>query len=247
MSELTIHPPGFFGAMFAVFRKDVRVLFLSPMAYVFLGAVLFLAGLFFYLGIVLTGEASMRSMMGNLAVTLLFCLPMVTMRQLAEETRAGTLELLLTSPVPLGALILGKWLAVLALCAVLLVLTSAYPMVLFAYGDPDPGALFTSYLGLFLCCAAFSAAGLFTSSLTRDQMVGGVGGILVLLPFWLVGQAKTMLPDSVSPYLDRLSLLEHLRSFARGVVDTGDLAWFAGFTFVFLFLTWRSLESRRWR
>ncbi len=246
MSRPVVHPPGFARALLAVLRKDLRVLFLSPLAWVFIGAFLFLAGMFFYVSIVATREASLRAMMGNLSVALLFCLPMVTMRQLAEETRAGTLELVLTAPVPLGALILGKWLATMAMCTVLLALTGVYPAILWMYGNPDVGTLFTSYLGLYACCAAFSAAGLFTSSLTRDQMVAGVGGIILLLPFWLVGSAREMLPQMLQPLADSLSLLEHLRSFARGVIDTGDVAWFVGFTVVFLFATWRSLEARRW-
>ncbi len=239
--------PGFARSAWAVLRKELKIFFLTPMAYVFLAAFLFLGGLFFYLGIVLTGEASLRAMMSNLAVVLLFCLPMVTMRQFAEEMRAGTLELLMTSPVPLGALILGKWGAVLTLCGVLLALTGVYPVVLFVYGDPDPGVLFTSYVGLFACCAAFAAAGLFTSTLTRDPMVAGVGCILLLLPFWLASVGLDMLPPALRPLLERLSFLEHLRGFARGVIDSGDVAWFVAFSAVFLFLTWRSLESRRWR
>jgi ABC-2 type transport system permease protein len=239
--------PGFLGATLAVTRKELRVYFLSPMAYVFLASFLFLGGLFFYLGVALTGEASLRATMSNLAVALIFCLPLVTMRSFAEEQKAGTLELLMTAPVPLGALILGKWLAVLALCGVLVGATGVYAGILALYGDPDPGVLLTSYLGLVVCCAAFSAAGLFTSTLTRDQMVAGVGAILLLLPFWLSSTVSSYLPAWAAPVLDWVSFLEHLRSFARGVLDTGDIAWFCGFTGVFLFLTWRSIESRRWR
>src|SRR5688572_27756607 len=100
-------------ATWAVARHELRLFFLTPMAWVFLAACLFLGGVFFTMGISLTGEASLRAVMSNLAVVLLFCLPMVTMRQFAEETRSGTIELLLTAPVPLGALIAGKWLATL--------------------------------------------------------------------------------------------------------------------------------------
>lgn len=242
-----MNPPGFARSTLAIFKKEMRVFFLSPAAYAFVAVALFLGGIFFYMGIALSGEASLRPMMSNLGVTLIFCLPLVTMRQLAEETRAGTLELLLTSPIPIGALIFGKWLAAMALCAVLLVSTAPYPAILYVLGDPDLGVLFTSYLGLFACCAAFTAAGLFASSLTRDQMVAGVGGVLLVLPFWLVSAIRDVLPEGAQLAADRLSFLAHLRSFAGGVIDTGDIAWFAGFTFVFLFLTWRSLESRRWR
>ena len=247
MSAPVATAPSWVAATLAIARKELRVFFVGPMAYVFLAAFLFLGGLFFYLGIVLTGEASLRAMLSNLAVVLLFCVPMVTMRQLAEEGRAGTLELLLTAPVAPSSLILGKWLATLSLCGVLLALTGVFPAILYVYGSPDTGALATSYLGLFLVCASFGAAGLFTSSLSRDPMVAGVGGVMLLLPFWLASSAVDLAPDLAVPVLERLSFLEHLRSFAKGVVDTGDLAWFAAFIAVFLFLTWRSLESRRWR
>lgn len=243
----TVVVPGFVGSALAITRKELRVLFLSPLAWVFLASFLFLGGVFFHLGLAVSGEASMRPVLGNLAIVLLFCLPLVTMRQLAEETRAGTLELLMTAPVPLGALILGKWLATLILCFALLALTGIYPAILWLYGSPDPGALLTSYLGLALLCAAFSAAGLFMSSVARDQMVAGVGTVLLLLPFWLVDAARDLLPGWLAPVLDRLSMLEHLRGFARGVLDTADLTYFLAFVLLFLFLTWRSLESRRWR
>lgn len=244
---MRVQRPSVVAATCSISRKEIWVLFLSPLAWVFLASFLFLAGVFFYLGIVMSGEASLRSMLANLAVTLLFCLPMVTMRSLALERRAGTLELLLTAPVPLGSLIVGKWLAVMALCVVLLGLTAPFPVVLAQFGDPDPGVLVTSYLGLLACCGAFSAAGLFASSLTRDQMVAGVGAVLLLLPSWLASVARDLVPVDARPLLDRISFVEHLRSFAQGVLDTGDIAWFVGITTLFLFLTWRSLESRRWR
>ena len=239
--------PSLATATLAIFRKELRVFFLSPLAYVFLSTFLFLGGLFFYFGVSVTGEASLRPLMGNLGVVLLFCIPMVTTRQLAEETRVGTVELLFTTPISLGAIILGKWLATVTLCAALLLLTGIYPIILGLYGEPDPGVILTSYLGLLVCCGAFSAAGLFTSSMARDQMVAGVTGILVLLPFWVASAAESMLPEGMAPVLQRLSFLEHMRGFAKGVLDTGDLAWFAVFTAFFLVLTWRSLESRRWR
>lgn len=231
----------------AIFRKEMRVFFVSPLAYAFLCAFLFLAGLFFYLGIALTGEASLRVMLGNLAISLIFVLPMLTMGQLAEEQRGGTLELLMTVPLSLPSLIFGKWMASLSLCLVMLAGTLLFPLILGWYGDPDWGVVFTSYVGLFLCCGAFCAAGLFASSLTSDQVAGGLAGILLLLPFWLMSSAASLVGERWGKILEQLALLPRMRDFNRGIIDTGDLAWFAGFTFVFLFLTFRTLESRRWR
>ena len=109
-------------SIWTLWKKEMRIYFLSPAAYVFLAVFLFLSGLFFYLGVTLTGEASMRVLLGNLAITQIFVLPMLTMRHFAEERRQGTLELLMTAPLPLSALVVGKWLSSLtpraSICAV---------------------------------------------------------------------------------------------------------------------------------
>ncbi len=230
-----------------LWKKELRIYFVSPLAYVFLSAFLFLAGLFFYLGVTLTGEASLRVLLGNLAITQLFVLPMLTMRHFAEERRLGTLELLMTAPVSLGAIVIGKWLASLTLCLLMFLGTLVFPAVLAYYGDPDWGVVFTSYLGLVGVASAFCAAGLFASSLTDDQVAAGLIGIVILLPFWLVGRAEALLPEAWADTVRPLSVLVHLDSFNRGVLDTADLFYFVAFTGVFLFLTFRSLESRRWR
>lgn len=233
--------------LWAMWKKEMRVYAVSPLSYVFSGVFLFLGGLFFYLGVTLTGEASLRVLLGNLAITLLFVLPMLTMRHFAEERRQGTLELLLTSPVPLGSIVLGKWLASMTLTGLLLLATGIFPAILAYFGDPDWGVVLTSYLGLLGVAAAFTAGGIFASSLVDDQVAAGLIGVVILLPFWLVGQAKVLLPESWAEAIEPLSVLAHLDSFNRGVLDSADIAWFVAVTGTFLFLTWRSLESRRWR
>ena len=234
-------------AVWAIFKKELRVYFVSPLAYVFLGVFLLIAGMFFYLGVALTGEASLRVMLGNLAIALIFVLPMLTMRHFAEEQKSGTFELLMTSPISPVSLIVGKWLASLAMCVLMLAGTLLFPAILAYYGDPDWGVIATSYLGLLLVCMAFCAAGLFASSLTNDQVAAGMGGIVLLLPFWMIGSAGALVGDRAQAILDQLALLPHLRGFTKGVVDSADVLYFVAFSFVFLFLTYRTLESRRWR
>ncbi|RME27662.1 MAG: hypothetical protein D6798_04045 [Deltaproteobacteria bacterium] len=232
----------------AIFKKELQIYFVSPLAYVFLGVFLLLAGLFFYMGVTSTGEASLRVMLGNLGISLLFLLPLLTMRHFADELRGGTFELMMTAPVPLWALLLGKWASTLALCAILLAGTGLFPAILAYYGDPDWGVVATSYLGLFLCCGAFVAAGLFSSSLTDEPVAGGMLGVVILLPFWIVGNTSELVDAAWLRELFRqLSFLTHLEPFSKGVIDTAAIAWFLLFTFGFLFLTWRSIESRRWR
>lgn len=235
-------------AAWAIYKKELQIYFVSPLAYVFLGAFLFLAGLFFYLGVSMTGEASLRVMLGNLSITMVFLLPFLTMRHFADEQRRGTFELMMTAPVPLWALLLGKWLATLTLCAVLLAGTALFPLLLAYYGEPDWGVIATSYIGLFLCCSGFVAAGMFSSSLTDEPVAAGLGGVLILLPFWIVGRSAELVQiDWLREAMRKLALLTHLESFTRGVVDTADITWFVLFTSLFMFLTWRSVESRRWR
>jgi ABC-2 type transport system permease protein len=232
----------------AIFKKELRIYFVSPLAYVFLGAFLLLAGLFFYMGISSTGEASLRVMMSNLTMALLFLLPFLTMRHFAEERRQGTFELMMTAPVPLWAMLLGKWAASFALCLLLLAGTLLFPLLLAYYGEPDWGIIATSYLGLLLCCGAFVAAGLFASSLTEEPVAAGISGVLILLPFWIAGTSAEMIENEVvREGLRHLSLTSHLEPFSRGLVDSADVIWFVLFTGTFLFLTWQSVESRRWR
>jgi len=234
-------------AFAAVAHRDLRVAYGSAGAWVFLVAQLVFMGLFVVSSLQTTGEASLRPVLPNVAITLVFCMPLLTMASLAGEDRRGSLELLLTAPVPLSALVLGKWVAVVVQCGVWLVLTLPVVAVLHRFGDPDVGMLLGAYLGLGACCAAFGSVGLFTSSLTRDPMVAGVGAVLVLLPSWLASALATEAPGEVSRYLEAASFVHHLQAAARGTVHGGDVAWFAGVVTLFLFLTWRSLESRRWR
>lgn len=232
----------------AIFKKELQIYFVSPLAYVFLGAFLFLAGLFFYLGVSSTGEASLRVMMGNLTMSLLFLLPFLTMRHFAEEQRRGTLELMMTAPVPLWALLLGKWAASFTLCLVLLAGTFIFPALLAYYGEPDWGIIATSYLGLLLCCGGFVAAGLFSSSLTNEPVAAGISGVLILLPFWIAGNSAEMIEqEALREGLRHLAIGTHLETFSRGLIDSADVLWFVLFTATFLFLTWQSVESRRWR
>jgi ABC-2 type transport system permease protein len=235
-------------AALAIFKKELWVYFVSPLATVFLAAFLFLAGLFFYLGVAMSGEASLRVMMGNLSIALMFLLPMLTMRHFAEEARNGTLELMMTAPVPLWALLVGKWAASVALCGLLLVGTLLFPAILAYYGDPDWGVIATSYLGLSLCCMAFVSAGLFASSLTDEPVAAGLLGVLVLLPLWLAGTVSEMVEsDWARVLLRECAILTHIDGFSKGIVDSADVLWFVLITVGFLFLTWRSVESRRWR
>jgi ABC-2 type transport system permease protein len=249
-----------------VFKKEMRLYFTSPIAWVILTIFLFIAGYFFYAIFAFYTLASMQAAMNpamardlnvsdsvlrplfsNVSVILLLLMPLVTMRLFAEERRSGTIELLLTYPVRDGAVLVGKYLAALALYAVMLALTLTYPALVVYFTRIEWGPLVTGYLGLVLLGATFLAVGLFASSLTENQIVAAIVTFGVLLIFWVIGWSADYVGGAWGRVLTHLSLIEHFDSFAKGLLDTRDVIYYLNFTVVALFLTLRSLEARRWK
>lgn len=186
--------------------------------------------------------------LANVSVLLLLLVPILTMRSFAEERKMGTLELLVTYPVSGGQILAGKFLSVLFLTVVLILPTLAYyPFARQVNADFEFHTLASGYLGLLLVASAFTALGIFISSLTDHQAVSAGIGFAILLFFWIAG----WMADWTSPVLGRffraLSLVEHFRDFTRGVIDTKDIAYFVLFIGFFLFATICSLEIRTWK
>jgi ABC-2 type transport system permease protein len=187
-----------------------------------------------------------RRFMSSLGAVTLFVLPFVTMGSFAEEHRAGTMELLMTSPVSQRTIVIGKFLAATTFFVMLLLLSLGLVSTLFLYGDPYAPSVFVGYLGVFLQGESFLVVGLFLSSLTRSQVVAGIGGLGAALLLWLAG----LLGDPSSAlgiWLNELSLVAHFEDFTKGILDTKHVVFYAGFVFFGLFLTLRSLESLRYR
>jgi ABC-2 type transport system permease protein len=180
-------------------------------------------------------------------VILLLLMPMVTMRLFAEERRSGTIELLLTYPVRDGAVLVGKYLAALALYGVMLVGTVVYAGIIMYFARIDWGPLLTGYVGLLLLGATFIAVGLFVSSLTENQIVAAIATFGTLLAFWIIGWSADSVGGPWGKVLSHLSIIEHFDSFAKGVLDTRDVIYYLNFTILALFLALRSLEARRWK
>ena len=249
-----------------IFKKEMRLYFTSPVAYVVVTIFLLIAGYFFYSIFAFFTLASMQSAMNpamardlnvtdsvmrplfsNVSVILLLLLPLLTMRLFAEERRSGTIELLLTFPVRDGAVLIGKYLAAFALYAIMLGLTVLYPGIVAYFARLETGPVFTGYLGLLLMGAAFIAVGIFTSSLTENQIVAAITTFGTLLIFWILGWSADYAGGAVGRVLQHLSILEHNESFAKGVLDTKDIIYYLNFTILALFLALRSLEARRWK
>lgn len=227
--------------------RELKSYFSSWMAYIVGAGFLAISGFIFYVILLGGREAEMRWSFHNMAVTLLFVAPLLTMRLLAEERRSGTMELLLTSPVTDLQVVAGKFLAAVGLLAVLLGVTAHFPLILVQYGSPDPGPLLSGYLGLLLVGASFMAVGVLASSLTESQVVAGFLSFGALLALWIVGWAADQAGATAGEVLRQLSILNHFDDLAKGVIDTKDLIFYLSFMALCLFGAVRALESRNWR
>ncbi len=246
-------------------RKELGSYFVSPIAYILLLIFGLVVGYFFwfFLGrfVVIGMEMQLRGQMypmsinediirpvlGNISVIALFFIPMITMRLFAEEKRTGTIELLATSPIRDLEIIVGKWLAAMALYTFLLLFTALNFAFLFKYGNPDLKPLLVNYLGLLLQAGAFLAIGTFISTLTKNQIVAGAATFGIILLLWLmswVGEYETATWARVLSYM---SVITHFESFGRGVLDSKDAIFYLTVIFLGLFFTARSMESLRWR
>ena len=235
--------------IWAIAWKETKTYFGSPMAYV-IGAVFVGMTGFFFVDIISVPfpVASVRGFLDR-AVVLIMPLwaPVITMRLLAEEQKLGTLELLMTAPVRDYEIVLGKFLAALFIFLGTLAFTLWFVLLLFFFGNPDPLPLLTAYIGFALYGAAALAIGLLASSLTPNQIVAAVVGFGILLLLTVTQQAADQVGGIASTALNELSITGHVDDFLRGIISTKDLAYYVSVAVFFLFLTMRSVESRRWR
>ncbi|MGH7829348.1 MAG: ABC transporter permease [Candidatus Binatia bacterium] len=248
--------------------KEIRSYFVSPVAYVVLTGFLLLGGWFFFnllfrFSYLLTLYTSIQNpqaaeglnlnehviapLLHNLAVVLVIMVPVITMRAFAEEKRQGTYELLLTSPLSVTQIVLGKFLGSVAFISVMVLLTAIYPAILLLYGNPEVGLLASGYLGLFLLSITFLSVGLLTSSLTENQIVAAVTCFVILLLLYVLAWPAETTGTVLGGTLKYLSVIEHFSEMVKGVVDTRALVYFSSLTVLSLFLTHRSVESARWR
>lgn len=249
-----------------VAARELRSYFASPVAYMTIFGFLVITGIFFsYYALSFLNPqalmsnipATMSPVLSNLTIVLLLIAPALTMRLLAEEQRAGTIELLMTAPLRDWQVVLGKYLAAFSLYLAMLALTLYYPLILIMFGSPDVGVMVTSYVGAILLGAAFLAVGILASAMTRNQIIAAVLSLGVLLFLWLIDVFAPLLPTDVtlplggtlnpSEALQNLSVIYHYFDFTKGVVDTRHVLYYLSVVAVCLFLATRVLEIRRWR
>lgn len=248
--------------------RELRSYFVSPIAYVVLTIFTFISGLLFYLLVnAMIETAGSRAMqaaqtgqpplpfdmpgwitqntLSSVSFVLLFILPMLTMALFSEEKKRGTIELLLTAPITDLQVVLGKFFAASAFYAVLLLATVIEICILFFYSTPAIGPILSAYLGVLLYGLALLSIGMFISTLTENQIIAAILTFGVVLVLWLMDAfARNAGSGSL---LSRLSILQPLNDFVSGVISTAHIVFYLSLVLLGLFLTYRSLDSLRWR
>ena len=255
------------GHVMAIFGKEMRSYFGSPIAYVMGGVFLLFSGFVFRNQVLEFRDMSVYLQLAERAEKIqlnvntdvvepffefqtfiwMIVIPMLTMRLYAEEKRGGTYELLMTSPITSGQILMGKFLACYALYLLIEGMAFGYIGVLAAHAQLDWGPVFSGALGVVLIGATFISVGILASSLTENQIIAAVLSFFLLILLWIIDWAARFAGDLFFVILKFLSLLEHTRDMIRGVVDTHDVVFFVSAAAFFLFLTHTVLESRRWR
>ena len=232
----------------AVAFKEIQIYFSSPVAYIVALIFMALSGFFFVrdLGNPFP-EASLSNFFQGATFLLIPLAPALTMRLLAEEQKLGTIELLLTSPVRDWEVILGKYVASFVFLLFLLALTSYYVILLLVFATPDPGPIYSGYIGLILYGMAALAVGILTSTLTSNQIIAAVVGTGILIVLYATSFIGDVVTGVWATIFNQLGFTSHFNDFDRGIIDSTHIVYFVTVTALFLFLSIRALESRRWR
>lgn len=252
-----------------ILKRELNAYFSSLTAYVVIIMFLLMSGYFFYnllatfsvvsfqaqtdpmlakqYQLLNINETVVRPLFGSISIIMLLLAPLLTMRLFAEEKKTGTIELLLTFPINDVDVVLGKYLACFIVLLTMILLSTTYPILLVILGEPEVMPIITGYLGLILLGAAFISLGIFTSSLTENQIVSASLSFGGLFFFWLISYSVALVSAGFGQVLRYISINEHIESLSKGVMDSEDIIYYLCFIVLFLFLTLRSLETKRWR
>ena len=232
-----------------IFQKEFKSYFNSPIAYIFIITFLLFSSWLFFRTFFLIGQAHMRPLFGILPWLFLILAPAITMRSWAEEKKMGTMEVLMTLPLNVHEIVIGKFLASFIFLIIAVFLT--FPLILTIYflGKPDDGTIIGGYLGACLMGGAYLAIGLFISSLTQNQIVAFIVSIVICFAFLIIGEDIVLMstPAILSPVFTYLGLGAHFESISRGVIDSRDLLYYFSVIGFFLFLNTLAIESRKWK
>jgi len=230
-------------------KKELASYFNSPIAYIFISIFLIVANWLFFQNFFLINQASMRAYFSLLPWIFLFLAPALTMRLFSEEKKSGTIETLLTLPVSDWEVVLSKFLSALIFISLALIFSLTIPLSINALGKLDWGPVIGGYLGAVLMGGVFIALGLFISSLTKNQIIALLLGIVSCFALYIISSGFVL--NSVSTFfakiLSFIGVGSHYFNIQKGIIDFRDMIYYGSFIFLFLWLSARSIEARKWR
>jgi ABC-2 type transport system permease protein len=226
-------------------KKELKHYFYSPLAYVVICIFLLITGWFFSNSLFLVREVELRGMLDIMPLILMFFMPAVTMRLVAEEKKVDTIQLILTMPVNEWQIILSKYLSAVVFLFVSLVFTLIYPLILYLLGRPDGGVIIAGYISLLLLGASYISIGLFASTITSSQVVAFIVGFSIIFIFFILDRLELIFPLHLQPIIEKLSVVTHFENMARGVINSGNLIYFLTLNILFLVLSTYILQRRK--
>lgn len=233
--------------MFAIFKRELKAYFTSPLGYVFLAIFYAFSGLFFYIFSLSVGSTDISSVLLMMFIVLMVFVPLLTMRLLSEDKKQKTDQLILTAPVSLLSIVMGKFLAAYAIFAIGVAVMPVYGFVMSTFATVSWLPIWGNTVGLLLLGGIFVSIGLFISSLTENQMIAAIGGFFINLMILLMNTLKSALPNGfLQDVLSSISVYSRYSEITNGIFSLSSLIFFVSVIFIFLFLTVRVLEKRRW-
>lgn len=233
--------------MFAIFKRELKAYFTSPLGYVFLAIFYAFSGLFFYIFSLSVGSTDISSVFLMMFIVLMVFVPLLTMRLLSEDKKQKTDQLILTAPVSLLSIVMGKFLAAYAIFAIGVAVMPVYGFVMSTFATVSWLPIWGNTVGLLLLGGIFVSIGLFISSLTENQMIAAIGGFFINLMILLMNTLKSALPNGfLQDVLSSISVYSRYSEITNGIFSLSSLIFCVSVIFIFLFLTVRVLEKRRW-
>ncbi|MCD4817808.1 MAG: ABC transporter permease subunit [Candidatus Cloacimonetes bacterium] len=229
-------------------NKELKSYFSSPTAYIVLVFFLLISGWFFTSPLFINNIAELASFFNIVPIIFIFFIPAITMSLISKEKNAGTLEILTTFPIKDSEIVIGKFWASLSLIGIGLIFTVVHLLTIVILGtNVDFGAIFCGYLGIIVLGAAYSAIGIFASSITDNQIVAFIISFFIIFFLYIINFSLIFIPDAIVGIFQYLSISYHLSNFFRGVIDTRNVIYFLSITILFLRLATITLESRKWK
>ena len=232
----------------AIFRKEMRSYLTTPASYIVLFVFLVLTGYFFQVSLFLINQATLDEIFRYIPMIYIFFVPAITMSLISKEKDNGTIETLTTFPISDTEIVIGKFLSSLVLIVIGLLFTLIHFFTIVILGENvDMGGIFCAYLGLILMGGAYSAIGVFTSTLSNNQIIAFIISFFIVFFLFIVQSLLFFLPAGMASFFQNISSVYHFQNMGRGIIDSRNIIYFASIIAIFLKLAVTILESRKWR